>query len=908
MNARQARVALSCAFVLWAVTSLFVVPSEASFTNFITRSGDQLMDGSQVFRFISFNDDNILKTWGNVPAHPFEQEDAIRTVAQMGGQVLRAYTLSVGPSNAHVTGPNTFSEEYFRSLDKLVQLGNQYGVRVIIVLVDNFNYHVGGIGDYAAFRGLPASAFFTDPQVRQDFKNTISHVVNRVNHYTGVAYKDDKAILAWETGNELNPPDEWTSDIAAYIKSVDPNHLVIDGRYGISPASLADANVDIVSNHYYPDSDDHNPDPNEDFAARCTNDRDTSRGYKPLVVGEFGEFGNQTLSSWSNAVNALLSTVVSNGTSGAMVWALRHHHKTGGFYFHPDTLVNYRWPGFPSGNGWQETEKLNTIRNYAFGIRDLGVPPREVPPPPVLLPVTSASSISWRGSAGAETYDIERATSESDPWTIVGTDVSDSYNPFQPFNDTSAVSGQAYFYRVKAKNVAGVSPPSNVSVTGFPQIVDEMNDFTKTSTYTSQLTLDGSNASFFNADTSRLTRTTATVQFVVYQTPDDLVSFLVDTYFWPYEPTVHFKFYTSADGAGYTELSPLVDEVGGDWIRIQYRPPSVPTGARFLKIEFRNTSDNNWTPQISRLTIDYRGTPPGGPLAPTVTMTAASNITTTAATLNGLANPNGSPTNAIMQWGTTTAYGNTTPAQSLGSGTTNVPVSADIGGLTPNTTYHYRIVASNGVGTTNGADSTFNTLQVQVPSGSGTLTVAVHGGGTVTTGDGRINCPTTCSATYTAGTSVTLTAVPKSGRSFGQWGEACGGTATTCALTLNSDQSVTATFSGAPFTDGSGPNSEITGASTVIKAVHVIELRAAIDDVRAANGLGAFNWTDPTLAATSTSVRRDHFLELRTALGAVCAIMTGKCTAYTDATLTPTQTVIKAVHLNELRANVRALE
>ena len=97
-----------------------------------------------------------------------------------------------------------------------------------------------------------------------------------------------------------------------------------------------------------------------------------------------------------------------------------------------------------------------------------------------------ALAISWRGSAGAETYDIERATSESGPWTTVATNVSDSmtsggvyYNPFEPFNDISAVSGQAYFFRMKARNVAGDSPPSNVSVTGFAQLVDEMNDFGK---------------------------------------------------------------------------------------------------------------------------------------------------------------------------------------------------------------------------------------------------------------------------------------------------------------------------------------------------------------------------------------------------------------------------------------------
>lgn len=46
-------------------------------------------------------------------------------------------------------------------------------------------------------------AFWIDPQVIADFKETIAFLVNRVNAHTGAPFKDDKAILGWETGNEL---------------------------------------------------------------------------------------------------------------------------------------------------------------------------------------------------------------------------------------------------------------------------------------------------------------------------------------------------------------------------------------------------------------------------------------------------------------------------------------------------------------------------------------------------------------------------------------------------------------------------------------------------------------------------------------------------------------------------------
>src|SRR5207244_8057 len=77
---------------------------------------------------------------------------------------------------------------------------------------------------------------------------------------------------------------------------------------------------------------------------------------------------------------------------------------------------------------------------------------------------------------------------------------------------------------------------------------------------------------------------------------------------------------------------------------------------------------------------------PGVPrVAPTVTTNGAGSVTSTSATLNGRVNPNGLGTTSYFQWGTTTAYGNTTSAQSLGIGTTDGPVAANLGGLTPHT-------------------------------------------------------------------------------------------------------------------------------------------------------------------------------------------------------------------------------
>ena len=92
-----------------------------------------------------------------------------------------------------------------------------------------------------------------------------------------------------------------------------------------------------------------------------------------------------------------------------------------------------------------------------------------------------------------------------------------------------------------------------------------------------------------------------------------------------------------------------------------------------------------------------------------VTTNTASYLTSSSATLNGTVNPGGLTTAVHFQYGTTTSYGHVTPNKNY-TGNTTQNVSANITGLTPNTTYHFRIVGTNSNGTTYGNDGTFTTL------------------------------------------------------------------------------------------------------------------------------------------------------------------------------------------------------
>lgn len=112
----------------------------------------------------------------------------------------------------------------------------------------------------------------------------------------------------------------------------------------------------------------------------------------------------------------------------------------------------------------------------------------------------------------------------------------------------------------------------------------------------------------------------------------------------------------------------------------------------------------------NRVQILGEGGSPPGVLLPIVTTGAAEGLTRSSARLTGTVNPQGVATDYRFEYGTTTSYGSTTAATAAGSGSADVAAAATITGLTPATTYHYRLVALRGGSVAAvGADRTFTT-------------------------------------------------------------------------------------------------------------------------------------------------------------------------------------------------------
>jgi len=96
-------------------------------------------------------------------------------------------------------------------------------------------------------------------------------------------------------------------------------------------------------------------------------------------------------------------------------------------------------------------------------------------------------------------------------------------------------------------------------------------------------------------------------------------------------------------------------------------------------------------------------------LAPGISSSAATSVTSRSATLTASVRANAQSTSYHFEYGTDAAYGSRTATTSAGAAGTPLTVSASVSGLAPATTYHFRVIAENATGTTYGADNVFTT-------------------------------------------------------------------------------------------------------------------------------------------------------------------------------------------------------
>ncbi|MDA3881640.1 MAG: hypothetical protein PF436_14725 [Prolixibacteraceae bacterium] len=584
------------------------------FENYITVEGNKLMDGDEVFRFVSFNvptlnynEDEFEFSRLSPYSLPNEYEirDVFETINQMGGKVVRMYTIPAKMQNApdgtptYVLAPGEFDETSFETMDLVLALANEYQVRVIFSLLNNWPW-MGGRPEYAAFRDKDKEAFWIDPQLIADFKKTIDFTINRVNTITGIPYKEDKAILCWETGNELTSPLDWTIEICRYIKSLDSKHLVLDGYHAIDnhpvrEGSINEPSIDIVHSHHY------EVDPIK-FIENVERNIKIIDGRKPYLIGEFGFVGTP-------AIEQYIDRIIESDVIGMLIWGLRGHRRDGGFYWHSEPLgygryKSYHWPGFASGNEYDEKNLMALMREKAYAIDGKTPPKLPVPAIPSLLPIENAAIISWRGANGASAYDLYRAESAAGPFEIVGYNLSDASQQYYAlYYDHTAEIGKAYYYMLTAKNASGESQPSEVVgpvKVESKMLIDNMDNFGSVYYSSQGVVISTNNDRKFKEDMCRFNGKQG--HEIVYYVPGKLQN--VTVYSFCQNDVENLTFQVSANGNNYRNVESTRKSYNngegdyGYWVPVLYKL-AVSDEVQFLRINIKEETE------ISRVELEY---------------------------------------------------------------------------------------------------------------------------------------------------------------------------------------------------------------------------------------------------------------------------------------------------------------
>lgn len=231
---------------------------------FVQRQGTHLTLQGRLYRFGGANAEWLaLSDYGpesptgpSYPTHA-QVDQALETAKQLGARVVRVQTLADSVGCALCLEPTlaTFDETAFEHADYVVAEARRLGLKLIATFVGDDAASNGGGCVYLDWRNVEPPdcslavmpSFYTDPTVTADVEQHIAAVLDHVNVYTHVAWKNDPTFLGWDLLNGGGSPPAWTRTIANFVRGIDSHHLILSDA---SNARLK--NVDACVSFVYP--------------------------------------------------------------------------------------------------------------------------------------------------------------------------------------------------------------------------------------------------------------------------------------------------------------------------------------------------------------------------------------------------------------------------------------------------------------------------------------------------------------------------------------------------------------------------------------------------------------------------------------------------------------------------------
>ncbi len=145
--------------------------------------------------------------------------------------------------------PNQYNEAGFQHLDSVMVELAERGLKCIPVFV-NYWSDFGGMNQYAQWAGGNSNDFYSDPTMKQIYKDYVSQWINRINTVSGVPYKEDPTIFSWQLTNEGRSTSAtvqdyvaWAEEMSNHIRTLDPNHMISMGDEGLFAYTYENVNT-----------------------------------------------------------------------------------------------------------------------------------------------------------------------------------------------------------------------------------------------------------------------------------------------------------------------------------------------------------------------------------------------------------------------------------------------------------------------------------------------------------------------------------------------------------------------------------------------------------------------------------------------------------------------------------------
>ena len=445
--------------------------------DYITRADTSLLTQGNPLRFGGINvswlglrDDTGHLADARIPTS-YEVEDALNTVLAMGIGTIRVLSLgaSAGCAQCLQSSPGELNPDALKHIDRVLKLARDAGLKLIIPLAGPGNNCAAGsaldpVYDtpciFARWRDKPDAEFYNDAGLRADFMHFVDLLLHHVNAETGLAYKDDPTIMAWENcdgcgaGLDSKLLADWTEFVGQAIKAIDKSHLYENGAFAgriagapgaATPQQLALPSVDIVGDRVAPPQGA----PPGGFADALQAVTKAGRVY---VIDEY---------SWTPAhfastddLQAFQGAIVKyRGIAGALASDLGAHAEDGGFLppARPGRATLY-FPGTaaPPIDLDAMQARARAVRRFSYRMIDMVPIAFAQADAPKIISVVHGN-LRWRGSAGALKYSIERTDDVSlqGSWKVVCDQCATDANP--TWQDPSVPTGPAW-YRITPYN------------------------------------------------------------------------------------------------------------------------------------------------------------------------------------------------------------------------------------------------------------------------------------------------------------------------------------------------------------------------------------------------------------------------------------------------------------------------